>query len=403
MLRRSSLVLVALALGLFAAACGDDDKSETTTEVSESTSEAVVLPAGDVSAKDGAKAHSESEIYECSSIDRDGDVGSAAFGGFQDISVMGISCETARTRILDVDKTYDGKTVATTVEGYECSVIERLGDGLNTVRCFTSNGKDSFRYTVVPARKSRVELVSECGTFGRFYDVSVRGQGCQAGATFLDSTPTSQLTSIPEGDRVAVGAQTCTTLYVAGSDRTVRCTQGKQSLRFSIAKKPSTSHPKKYVENPQESSEIVDKTKKEPKPATRHGLSPNVTISCTATGSFNAITAKGIDCAAVTALLTESSSELEGIEAGTPIQIGTPPSYTCDNIASGNQTSTIQCSTTSGASFRASSIPPSAPPPPNGNPPATTTPAAAPSGGAATTTPDDAMTTTPAADADSTP
>jgi hypothetical protein len=415
MLRRSSLLLLVLALGLFVAACGDDDKSETTTEVSTSASETVVLPASEVSAKDGAKAHSESTIYECSSMDRDGDVGSAAFGGFQDISVMGISCETAKTRILDVNKTYNGKTVAATVDGYECSVIERLGDGLDTIRCFTSNGEDSFRYTVVPTAKKRIPLVTECGTFGRFYDVSVRNQGCQAGATFLDSTPTSELTAIPEGKQVAIGAQTCTTIYIAGNDRTVRCTQGKQSLRFSIAAKPSTTHPKKYVESKTDSSDVVEKTKKEQKPAVKHGLSPNVLISCTATGPFNAITSRGVNCAAVTALLTENQSELEAIKAGSPIKIGT--TYTCDNISTGNQTSTVQCSTTSGTSFRASFIPPSAPPPPSGNPPATTTPTAAPSGGtaapdAATTSPD-AMTTAPdasgdtadddSADSDSTP
>jgi hypothetical protein len=399
MLRRSSLVLVALALGLFMAACGGDDKSETTTEVSESASATVVLPAHEVSAKDGAKAHSESEVYECSSLDLEGDTGSAAFGGFQDISVTGISCETATTRILDVNKTYDGKAVDATVDGYECSVIETLGDGLDTIRCFTSDGKDSFRYTVVPAKKKRVAVVSECGTFGRFYDVSVRGQGCQAGATFLDSTPTSELTAIPEGEQVAVGAQTCTTIYVAGNDRTVRCTQGKKSLRFSIATKPSTSHPKKYTENPQESSQTVAKTKKEPKPATKHGLSPNVIISCTATGPFDAITARGINCAAVTALLTENATQLEAVEAGSPIKIGSV--YTCDNISSGSQTSTVQCSTTSGGSFRASFIPPSAPPPANGNPPATTS---APDASATTAPADDSSSdAAPDADAGSAP
>lgn len=407
MLRRSSLLLVTLALGLFMAACGDDDKSETTTEVSASASETVVLPAHEVAAKDGAKAHSESDVYECSSMDRDGDVGSAAFGGFQDISVRGISCETGRERILDVNKTYDGKTVASSVDGYECSVIDELADGLDTIRCFTSNGDASFRYTVVPAAKKRVELVAECGTFGRFYDVSVRGQGCQAGATFLDSTPTSELTKIPEGDTVTVGAQDCTTLYVEGTHRTVRCTQGKQALRFSIATKPSTTHPKKYVENPQESSETVAKTTKDQRPATKHGLSPIVTISCTATGPFDAITAKGINCAAVTTLLTQSETKIEAMERGAdPLVIGA--GYSCVRIDSGGQTATARCtSPTSGASFRASFVAPSAQPPAAGNPPATTTPTASPAGGSAapdsaTTTPD-ASTSSPDEPVSSTP
>lgn len=108
MLRRSSLVLLALALGLFMAACGSDDKSDT-TEVNETQvdSAALVLPAHAVAAKDGARSHSDSDVYECSSTDLEGDVGSAAFGGFQDISVRasaarpvasGSSRSTTRTR-----------------------------------------------------------------------------------------------------------------------------------------------------------------------------------------------------------------------------------------------------------------------------------------------------------------
>jgi len=405
MLRRSSLVLVVLALGLFLAACGDDDKSETTTEVSASASETVVLPAHEVADKDGAKAHSESDVYECSSMDREGDVGSAAYGGFQDISVRGISCETGRERILAVDETYDGKAVAESVEGYDCSVIDEQSDGVNTIRCVTPNDDASFRYTVVPAAKKRVELVAECGTFGRFYDVSVRGQGCEAGATFLDSTPTTELTKIPEGETVTVGAQDCTTIYVEGRDRTVRCTQDKKALRFSIATKPSTTHPQKYVENPRESSEVVAKTTKEPKPATKHGLSPVVTISCTATGPFDAITAKGINCAAVTTLLTQSETEIEAMERGAdPLVIGA--SYSCVRIDTGGQTATARCtSPTSGASFRASFVAASAQPPAAGNPPATTTGTPAPSGGAVTTdtTTPDASSSSPDEPVSSTP
>ncbi len=387
MLRRSSLLLVVLALGLLLAACGDDDQSETTTEISESASATVVLPPHEVAKKDGAQAHSESDVYECSSMDRKGDVGSAAFGGFQDISVRGVSCETGREQILVVDKTYDGKTVESSVDGYDCAVIDELADGLNTIRCVTPNDDASFRYTVVPAAKKRVELVAECGAFGRFYDISARGQGCQAVAGFLDSTPTSQLTKIPEGKTVTVGAQDCTTLYVEGRDRTVRCVQGKQALRFSVATKPSTAHPQKYVENPQESSELVAKTTKDQKPATKHGLSPVVTISCTATGPFDAITAKGINCAAVTTLLTQSETKIEAMERGAdPLTIGA--GYSCVRIDNGGQTATARCtSPTSGASFRASFVAPSAQPPANGNPPATTTPTAAPGGGTAPGTP----------------
>ncbi len=369
MLRRSSILLAALALGL--SACGSDDKSETTTEVSESTSAAVVLPANEIADKDGAQAHSEADVYECSSMDLEGDAGSAAFGGFQDISVHGISCETGREQIVAVNKTYNGDSVESSVDGYDCSVIYTVADGLNTIRCVTPNEDASFRYTVVPApkKKKRVPLVSECGTFGRFYDVSVRNQGCQAGANFLDSTATSELTAIPEGKTVAIGAQDCTTIYVQGNDRTVRCVQGKKALRFSIATAPSKSHPKKYTENVQESSQTVAKTTKEARPATKHGLHPNVMISCSATGPFNAITARGINCAAVTALLTQNATQLEGVKAGSPIKIGGV--YTCDNISSGDQTSTVQCSTPNAASFRASFIPPSATPPADGNPPAT--------------------------------
>jgi hypothetical protein len=407
MLRRSSFALVVLALGLFLAACGDD-KSDSTTEVSESASATtVVLPAHNVSAKDGAQAHSEADVYECSSMDLEGDVGSAAFGGFQDISVRGISCETAAPQILAVYKTYDDGKVDSEVDGYACSVIEELGAGIVTIRCVTSDGKDSFRFTAVPKAKKRVELVAECGTFGRFYDVSVRGQSCQTAATFLDDTPTSQLTEIPEGDTATVGNRSCTTLYIEGQNRTVRCTAGKASLRFSIATKPSMSHPKKYTENVQESSQVVAKKTEDSKPATKHGLSPNVTISCTATGPFNAITANGINCAAVTALLTDNATQVQAIKPGaTPVKIGTPPTYACQRIDTGNQTATIECTAKNGVYFRASFIPASTPPPPSGNPPATTTPTAAPSGGAATpdtatTTPDGGMTTTP--DADSTP
>lgn len=401
MLRRSSLLVLALALGLFLAACGDDE-SDSTTKVS--ASETVVLPAHNVSDKDGAQAHSDADVYECSSMDLEGDVGSAAFGGFQDVSVRGISCETATPQILAVYKTYDDGKVDSEVDGYACSVIEELGAGIVTIRCVTSDGKDSFRFTAVPKAKKRAELVAECGTSGRFYDVSVRGQSCQTAATFLDNTPTSQLTKIPEGDSATVGSQSCTTLYVEGQNRTVRCTQGKAALRFSIATKPSNSHPKKYTENVQESSEIVAKQTKDTKPATKHGLSPNVTISCTATGPFNAITANGINCAAVTALLTQNATQIQAIEPGAEaVEIGTPPTYACQRIDTGNQTDTVECTAKNGVYFRASFIPASTPPPSSGNPPATTTPAAAPSGGAAspdaaTTTPDDSASATPESD-----
>ncbi len=409
MLRRSPILLAVLALGL--AACGGDDKSETKTEVSESASATVILPAQEIAEKDGARAHSESDVYECSSMDLEGDAGSAAFGGFQDISVHGITCEVGREQIVAVNKTYNGESVESSVDGYDCSVIYTVADGLNTIRCVTPNEDASFRYTVVPApkKKKRVPLVSECGSFGRFYDVSVRNQGCKAGASFLDSTATSELTGIPEGKTVAVGAQDCTTLYVQGNDRTVRCVQGKTALRFSIATKPSKSHPKKYTENVQESSETVAKTKKETRPATKHGLHPNVIISCSATGPFNAITARGVNCAAVTALLTQNETQLEGVQAGSPIKIGNV--YTCDNISSGDQTSTVQCSTTSGTSFRASFIPPSATPPADGNPPATSSStggSAAPNSGTTTTPqatsqPDDSAATPDDPDAGSTP
>lgn len=394
MLKRSSLLVLALALGLFMAACGDD-KSDSTTEVSESASATVILPAHNVSATDGARAHSASDVYECSSMDLEGDVGSAAFGGFQDVSVRGISCETGRTRILDVYKTYDDGKVSSEVDGYACSVIEELGSGIVTIRCVTSDGKDAFRFTAIPQAKKRVELVAECGTFGHFYDVSVRGQSCQSAATFLDNTPTSQLTKIPAGKSATVGGKSCTTLYVEGQNRTVRCTQGKAALRFTIATKPSNSHPKKYTENVHESSQIVAKKTKDVKPTTNHGLSPNVAISCTATGPFNAITANGINCAAVTALLTQNATQIQAIEPGAkPVKIGTPPTYACQRIDTGNQTDTVECTAKNGVYFRASFIPAPTPPPSNGNPPATTTPAASPAGGAAapdaaTTTPDD--------------
>ena len=393
MLRRSSLLVLALALGLFLAACGDDS-SDSTTEVNESASATVVLPAHDVSGKDGARAHSESDVYECSSMDLDGDVGSAAFGGFQDISVRGIGCEAATPQILAVYKTYDDGKVDSEIDGYDCSVIEELGAGIVTIRCVTADGSASFRFTAVPKARKRVELVAECGTFGRFYDVSVRGQSCRTAATFLDDTPTSQLTKIPEGDSATVGSQSCTTLYVEGQDRTVRCTQGKAALRFSIATKPSNSHPKKYTENVQESSEIVAKKTKDVKPATRHGLSPNVTISCTATGPFDAITANGINCAAVTALLTQTATQSQAIAPGAmAVKFGTPPTYACQRVDTGNQTDTVECTTKNGVYFRASFIPASTPPPASGNPPATTTPTANRAGGgaapdAATTTPD---------------
>jgi hypothetical protein len=411
MFRRSSLALAAMALSLSIAACGgDDDKSDTT--VSESSTTAVVIPAHDVAAKDGARAHSEADVYECSSMDLEGDVGSAAFGGFQDISVRGISCETGRERILEVDDTYEDGNVAADVDGYSCDVIERYDDGFATIRCVA--GDDAFRFTLVPAKKKKhVELVSECGTFGRYYDVSVRNQDCQAAASFLESTPASQLTGISQGKQVAVGAENCTTLYVEGNDRTIRCTQGNKAMRFSVATKPSTSHPKKYVENPKESSQSVETSVKKVKPATKHGLSPVVTISCTSTGPYTAITARGINCAAATTLLTQNQTAIEAMERGAdPLKLTGGGNFTCARIDNGGQVETAQCvSRTSGATFRASFASQSAQP--SGNPPATTTPdvgaattGAATGGGASaqdspTTTPDtptsspDAATTAP--------
>lgn len=399
MRRRSSAVLLVLVLGLLIAACGSDDESGNSEgNEAQADSTTVVLPPYEVAKKDGARAHSESDVYECSSTDLEGDVGTAAFGGFQDISVRGIGCENGRKRIVAAYDTYEDGEVAESVDGYDCAVIERYGDGLDTVRCFEPNGDASLRFTIVPAKRKAVELVAECGTFDRFHDLSVRGQSCRAAATFLDDTPTSELTAIPEGDKATLGGRTCTTLYVEGGSRTVRCTKGDAALRVSIAPKPSTAHPSKFADKPKEDTEdavIADKTKKETKPARTYNLSPRVTISCTAAGPFNAITAKGIGCAAVTRLLTESVSVFEAMDDKLPIEIYS--AYTCNRIDKGNQTSTVRCVGGSGVSFRASFVAPSATPA-SGNPPATTTPTGDPvdTDTTTTTTPTTPDATTPA-------
>ena len=364
-------VLIALFSGLFLGACGGDDDKDKDKVTSSTT---VVLPVEKVSSRDGASAHSESPILECSTTDLKGNVGTVAFGGFTDISVRGITCERGRSHILDVYETFKGGNVASDVDGFECAVIERLSGGLNTIRCATANGKGSFRFTVVP-KKRRAVLPSECGTFGRFYDVTALGQTCQAGAAYLDNTPTSQLTSIPEGKSLKVGEPTCTTIYIEGTHRTVRCVLGKASLRFSIATKPSTMHPRRYTEKPEEAAKSVPvkqpkPQKKAPKPPTNHGLSPNVVISCSAVGPFDAITAKGINCPAVTALLNQNTAALKALKSGASAQAG---SFSCSRIDSGGQTATVQCTAASGASFRASIIPAAAKPPPAGNPPPATT------------------------------
>ncbi|MBA2439655.1 MAG: hypothetical protein H0V50_03150, partial [Thermoleophilaceae bacterium] len=368
----SALVLVALGTSLVA--CGDDDKKKDKT-VDKSVDETVVLAPEEVSSRDGASAHSESPVVECSTTDLKGNVGTVAFGGFEDISVRGITCETARTRILDVYKTFDGKNVDADADGYKCAVIDRLNGGLNTIRCVTPDGKDSFRFTAVP-KKRRVELASECGTFGRFYDITVLGQSCEAAAGYLENTSISKLTSIPEGESVKVDGPTCSTLYIEGTHRTVRCAEGKETLRFSIATKPSTTHPRRYTKKPEEAAKSVPvktpktpTTRKAPKPPTNHGLSPNVIISCSPVGPFDAITAKGINCAAVSTLLQQNTTALKGLKPGATAQAG---GFTCSRINSGGQTATVQCQAPSGASFRASFVAPSAPPPPS-NPPATTT------------------------------
>jgi len=351
---------------------GDDDSSTATTNAS---SEGVVLPAHQISARDGSRAHSTSKVLECSSMDLDGDAGSAAFGGFQDVTVRGISCETGRDGILAVYDTYADGKVDAEVDGYACSVLDTPGPGLTTVRCVADDGAKAFRFTIVAKRKRQVEIVTECGSFGRFYDVSVRGQSCAAGAGFLQGTPAAQLERVPKGDPVKISGQTCDTLYVEGSHRTVRCTSAKTALRFTIAPKPSKTHPARHTSKPREAADVVPGRNNGFKPSTDHGLSPSTIVSCNEVGPFDAITTQGVACSAVATLLTQNQDQLEAIQAGTPVKLGDPPLFDCTLISSQGQTETVRCkSPASGATFRASFVPTSAQPSGDGNPPATTTP-----------------------------
>ena len=363
------LLAVVVAVVVIVVATGGDDGS------SEAAADTVELPAHDVEVTDGAPAHSTSKVRECSSMDLDGDAGSAAFGGFQDVSVRGISCEDGKTAILAVHDTYADGKVAAEVDGYACSVIDRPGAGLTTVRCVADGGKRAFRFTIVAKRKRQVEMVTECGSFGRFYDVSVRGQSCAAGAGFLQSTPVAQLERVPQGTPVKISGQSCNTLYVEGTHRTVRCTSGRTALRFTIAPRPSRHHPKRHTEKPSEASEQIDRRSRDFKPSTDHGLSPSTIVSCNEVGPFDAITTQGVACSAVATLLTDNQDQLQAIQAGQTVQLGDPPLFACRLISGDDETETVRCkSPASGATFRASFVPANAQPGDEGNPPANTVP-----------------------------
>ncbi len=288
-----------------------------------------------------------------------GYVGTASYGGFQDISVRDLSCEKARPMILDVAKTLKGAKVEPTFEGYECAVIETFKGGLHTVRCATSDR--AFRFTVVPAHAK--EITTECGTFGRFYDVTAHKQGCEQVATFLDNTNVNKFTAIPVGKTAKIGTQTCKALYAEKHNKkihkTIHCDQGDKAMRFSIAEKASTKHPPHYAGKPTDGG----------KP--NGGKHPNVITSCNAVGAFNAITARGITCGAVGSILRSNASQIKSLKPGASIRAA---GYTCERIDRGAETATVQCLSTGGASFRASYFK-AAPGPGPVVPPATVAPA----------------------------
>lgn len=101
---------------------------------------------------------------------------------------------------------------------------------------------------------------------------------------------------------------------------------------------------------------------------------PNIVSSCNAVGPFDAITAKGINCGAVTTMLSSNTEELEALERGATVRIA---EYSCPRIDRGSQAETVQCTSTGGTSHRASVF--TTPPEPGPVIPQATTSSAPPS------------------------
>jgi hypothetical protein len=344
-------LLAVLALALLGAGCGSDDEDQgTDTVASASTKDLIpVLSGADKPDPRGAKV-SDSGVYLCSSIDTKGVVGHIAYDGFHDISVRGISCKDGYGRIVETFRSWDGTATAETVDGYACTVLYQ-DDTYATIRCAQGDDR-AYRFTVQresrPSKPKRPkEVVTACGAFGRYYDISARDLDCRATQSLIDGGAT--IDALKPGQRELVDGYTCTVLYVQANEHTVRCVDGSKAVRVSVAQRVQPHVPKKPVVKEDET--FVHK----PSGTTSEGLNNRLVTPCAPSGEWDAITAKGVSCETVGQTLTAAGQALVELAKDAQLSEGT---FACKRVdTKPGQAPTVSCQQQIGVSFRASLIP----------------------------------------------
>ena len=355
-MRARPFLIVLLCLALLAVAgCGsDDEKKDDDSQRAPASLNLPPLAEQDKGDEKGAVAHSDAPskgkpVVECSAINREGRTAAVPFNGFHDISIRGIDCQEAGDLIEQTYETWNGKAVAADVGGYACTLLY-TDDVAATVRC--AKGDDSYRFTFQRAKKKAYRVhVRECGTFNRYYDITSRDLTCQAAAGVI-ADGASRWSGLGQRPLEVVGYR-CRVLYTEGRHRTIRCTAGKRrSVRFSVATKPSVSHPRKPPVKEDAAVKVVPQKPEEPA-STGAGLSVNVVTPCPPNGPWQAITAKGVSCDIVDTNLARGGARLTGLARGKKLTVG---SFTCSRIDTGSQVPTVRCKAAGGVAFRASLV-----------------------------------------------
>jgi hypothetical protein len=278
-------------------------------------------------------------------------VGHIAYDGFHDISVRRISCKDGYGRIIETFRSWDGTATAETVDGYDCTVLYQ-DDTYATIRCAQGDGR-AYRFTVQresrPSKPKRAEdVVTACGAFGRYYDVSARDVDCRAAQSLIDGGAAT-IDALEPGQEELVDGYTCTVLYVQARERTVRCVDDRRSVRVSVAQRVQPHVPKKPAVKEDET--FVHK----PSGTTSQGLNNRLVTPCAPSGDWDAITAKGVSCETVEQTLTAAGQALVALAKGVQLSEG---AFTCKRVDTRpGQAPTVSCRQQVGVSFRASLIP----------------------------------------------
>lgn len=344
------LALVALAL----TACGDKDETSSTSTTSPRAATKEVPPADDISqatasGATAAKADTNTgvlatkdpgsdttPVYQCDSFAADGTIGNLHIGGFDDVTVRGVSCGDMK-RIVTAEFKPGTTPTLKNISGYSCSTLYREGNRI-TGRCVS--GTKAFRATTVPVEKTPTarpstavvtssNVVSKCPSTSLFYDFTVRGMssstGTQAVALYADKfRTTSNVTLNINGTDLPCGQ-----LYAEGNHKTIRCvdSSGRNAVRFTVGTTPVTA---------------------------ASGVSTDIVTGCPAYSQYFAITVRGVTCQYAVSVMNDGGDIFVAMKRG---QSTTPPrsGFTCTRIDTGGQERTIRCAKGSTA-FRFSMV-----------------------------------------------